>query len=157
MANGPADNHRWERLFLKVAEQEEVSGWVSQIFVPSTRPGPHTSNHMDLFQKNESYALQHGPHLLAMKRSSQYDRESDIYMGDAQSGMGDTETDRKTQSVDCTDNLTHHMPHWLSSCYQSVCISPTLHGLPVLVNMPHTQYPTAWKRVQRSIKNFLIP
>lgn len=65
--------------------------------------------------------------------------------------------DRKIQSIDCTDNLTHHMPHWLSSCYQSVCISPTLHGLPVLVNMPHTRCPTAWKRVQRSIKNFLIP
>lgn len=64
---------------------------------------------------------------------------------------------QKMQSIDCTDNLTHHMPHWLSSCYQSVCISPTLHGLPVLVNMPHTQYPTAWKRVQRSIRNFLIP
>lgn len=64
---------------------------------------------------------------------------------------------QKMQSIDCTDNLTHHMPHWLSSCYQSVCISPTLHGLPVLVNMPHTRYPTAWKRVQRSIKNFLIP
>lgn len=73
-----------------------------------------------------------------------------------QSGMWDTETDRKMQGIDCTDSLTHHMPHWLSSCYQSVCISPTLHGLPVLVNMPHTRYPTAWKRVQRSTKNLLI-
>lgn len=39
------------------------------------------------------------------------DRVSDIYTEDAQSGMGDTETDRKMQSIDCTDNLTHHMPH----------------------------------------------
>lgn len=85
------------------------------------------------------------------------DKKSNIYKEDtAKWDVRQRQTGR-CKVLTCTDSLTHHMPHWLSSCYQSVCISPTLHGLPILVNMPHTRYPTAWKRAQSSTKNFLIP
>lgn len=145
-------------IVLQVVELEEVSGWVSQILLQAQELD-HTHQIAWTYFKGRMTAMlhmtawsaftDHAKVLLVWQRVSYLYRRCTKWDG--------RHRDRKIQSIDCIDNLTHHMLHWLSSCYQSVCISPTLHGLPVLVNMPHTRYPTAWKRVQRSIKNFLIP
>lgn len=153
MANGPADNLRWERLFLKVVELEEVSGWVSQIFLQAQELD-HTHQIMWTYFKRRMTAKLRSTVCIFWPWKSPLGMTESLIFIQKIHKVGWETLRQKIQSIDCTDNLTHHMPHWLSSCYQSVCISPTLHDLPVLVNMPHTRYPTAWKRVQRSIKNF---